>query len=276
MGSWRLTDKKVRGFAVILGVAVIALTASDASAMYNSALGRWMQRDPGIPDGVTGPVQPFYDNVSEARRRWHGARAQSEVVPRLYSRAMSLVSGAVREGHALNSLSVPWGWARDLPAEASTDSAGNPSDMRELWARNGLYLRTQYMDGGNLSQYVGSRPVTYFDPSGLVGVPFRRGPRCCWCVPPAGWNLPPPGDGTCSPREQYDEKTVSTAWIRCLPVTGGPGCIAWCTWAQEYTCVHLERLPALVGLPPGWYWWPWKWQSGGGWAVTRPFVNVPC
>ena len=46
MGSWRLTDKKVPGFTVILGIAAIALTAADASAMYNSATGRWMQRDP--------------------------------------------------------------------------------------------------------------------------------------------------------------------------------------------------------------------------------------
>jgi len=40
-------------FGVLVGLAVIAVLAAEASAMYHPALGRWMQRDPG----PGGPVR---------------------------------------------------------------------------------------------------------------------------------------------------------------------------------------------------------------------------
>jgi len=48
--------KTTRLVAVLVGLAAISLFATDATAMYNPSLGRWMQRDPG--QGGMMPATP--------------------------------------------------------------------------------------------------------------------------------------------------------------------------------------------------------------------------
>ena len=58
--------KPIKSFAVLGGVAVIAIFAADGSAYYHPRLGRFLQRDPGgYVDGMN-----LYEYVSGAPITW--------------------------------------------------------------------------------------------------------------------------------------------------------------------------------------------------------------
>lgn len=111
-------------------------------------------------------------------------------------------------------------------------------------------IRSQYVEGGNLYQYVGGRPTTYSDPSGLIGVPGAS--LCCTCPWPGFF---PPNAGRCSESQFYKVKTLTSGLLGCTPIPGsGFPCWAWCRWRLDYTCVYATGMGGVFPPYEG-YWW---------------------
>jgi hypothetical protein len=185
--------KKTHVLAVLLGVGILAIIATEASAMYNPSTGTWLQRDPG-PDGM----------MAAPRVGAGGQAAGNGFLPRDPAEGVlpTLAPGPV--GQLADSLAVP-----------ERDRRGT---MKGATAE---HQPRQYSDGMNLYVYGQSRPANSTDPTGLS---VHCGDVTCRCGGNVG-DIKVPWYG-CSNRAKF---IIGIAYPRAPGGCVTPGGSVYCT-----------------------------------------------
>jgi hypothetical protein len=206
--------KRTRLFAVLVGVAVIASFASDASAryrMYNPATGAFMQRDPlGTPLGPS-----LARNVSDSR----------------FTQRDPAVGDTMRVGTTgplVGGGFIP----RDLgPVEVVVARRSGSAVQMPSGRRVQQDVQKQYKDGMSLYQYVRSNPSLFVDSIGL-SVSYS-GCECCPGIEEAVQRVNRAlGIGEC--REWFEEHGHDYS-------TGTP--------SRSIACHGDWKIPCLLGFP---------------------------